>query len=74
MSVEGEVPAGLRIRGGGNEDVCFRYLDGQECRLTIRPYIVGIGCKKGKSGAELFGFFRQICRQYEIDERRICWI
>lgn len=41
------------------------------CELQPRQYILGIGCKKGKTAEELEGFLREICREQHIDIHEI---
>lgn len=53
-------------------DVRIRYADKAEIyRMPLCPYIVGIGCKKGKSGEELLEMLAQICVRYGIGLSRI---
>jgi cobalt-precorrin 5A hydrolase len=37
------------------------------CILRPRPYILGVGCKKGKTAEELYNFLQQLCREAHID-------
>lgn len=55
-------------------NICFQCADGKTCVLTPRGYIVGIGCKKGKSADDLEGMLRQICEQNQIGTEQIAGI
>lgn len=67
----GEAEHVLSRCAGGTEDVLVRYKEKAACRLSLKPYIIGIGCKKGKSADELAGFLEQVCRRYGIDQKQI---
>ena len=41
------------------------------CELFPRPYVVGIGCKKGKSADALWDFLMRVCAERRIDMARI---
>lgn len=73
IPIAGEVPEGLTVRReGASADIAVGYPDGRAaCVLAHRPYIVGVGCKKGKSGAELSAFLAEVCGQNGIDARRV---
>jgi cobalt-precorrin 5A hydrolase len=43
------------------------YGESNLCVLRPRPYILGVGCKKGKTAEELYGFLQQLCREEHID-------
>lgn len=47
--------------------------DINKAALLLRPkkYIVGIGCKKGKTFGEIYDFFREVTEKYNIDESDI---
>lgn len=47
------------------------YGSSRVCVLKPRQYILGIGCKKGKTAAELEAFLRQICDREKIDIHEI---
>lgn len=47
------------------------YGSSQVCVLKPRQYILGIGCKKGKTAEELEVFLRQICDRVKIDIHEI---
>lgn len=55
-------------------NICFRCADGKTCVLTPRGYIVGIGCKKGKSADDLEGMLGQICEENQIGTEQIAGI
>lgn len=44
-----------------------RYGAAQVCVLRARQYILGVGCKKGKTAEELEDFLRQLCRRLHIE-------
>lgn len=52
----------VRIRHAGKAEIY---------RMPLCPYIVGIGCKRGKSGEELLEMLAQICVRYGIGLSRI---
>ena len=71
-------PADGRLSGASADgeaektDLTVGYPDGRTvCRLAHRSYIIGVGCQKGKSGGELYGFLREVCEESGIDLRRI---
>jgi cobalt-precorrin 5A hydrolase len=43
------------------------YGESNLCVLRPRPYILGVGCKKGKTAEELYGFLQQLCREEHIN-------
>jgi cobalt-precorrin 5A hydrolase len=43
------------------------YGESNLCVLRPRPYILGVGCKKGKTAEELYSFLQQLCREEHID-------
>lgn len=53
------------------EAVCRYYDPAQMCVLKPRQYILGIGCKKGKTAEELEAFLKQICERENIDRNEI---
>lgn len=55
-------------------NICFQCADGKTCVLTPRCYIVGIGCKKGKSADDLEGMLGQICEKNQISTEQIAGI
>ncbi len=65
--------AGASSDGGAAEtDLTVGYPDGRVlCRLAHRSYIIGVGCRKGKSGGELYAFLREVCEEGGIDPHRI---
>lgn len=68
---------GLDERTAGRfliNNICFICADGKTCVLTLRGYIVGIGCKKGKSADDLEGMLGQICEENQIDTEQIAGI
>lgn len=55
-----------------SEDVWIKYADKSEIyKMPLRSYIVGVGCKKGKSGEDLLKMLAQICVRYGIGLSRI---
>lgn len=53
-------------------DVAVGYGDGRTaCVLAHRSYIVGVGCKKGKSGEELYTFLAHTCEQNGVALHKI---
>lgn len=73
-ALAGEVPAGIQVCEEMTDSVCFRNAQGQECVLSPRRYIVGVGCKKGKSADELAGFLEQVCGRYGIGWAQIAGV
>ena len=76
VPILGDVPAGVgSVDADGrapSPELSVGYADGRTvCRLAHRSYIVGVGCKKGKSGEALYGFLREVCAYGGIDENRI---
>jgi cobalt-precorrin 5A hydrolase len=63
---------------GPSDDVRQRlsalYGESNLCVLRPRPYILGVGCKKGKTAEELYRFLQQICREEHIDPYEIAAI
>lgn len=53
------------------EGVCRNYDPSQMCILKPRPYILGIGCKKGKTAEELEAFLQRICKAQNIEPYEI---
>jgi cobalt-precorrin 5A hydrolase len=43
------------------------YGESNLCVLRPRPYILGVGCKKGKTAEELYHFLQQLCREEHIN-------
>ena len=41
------------------------------CRLIPKDLTVGIGCRKGRSGAELSEFLQTVFQKFDLDKRRI---
>lgn len=68
---------GLRCGESPDADVLWDggviFASGEEavCRLLPRPYVVGIGCRKGKSADAMAQLLDQVCERYGIDETRI---
>lgn len=49
------------------QEKIYRIYDAsQVCELQPRQYILGLGCKKGKTVEELEGFLREICKTQQI--------
>lgn len=65
---DGESPDVGVLRCGG---VIFASGEEAVCRLLPRPYVVGIGCRKGKSADAMAQLLDQVCERYGIDETRI---
>lgn len=60
--------AGRQTEDGGERYVSFAHSDGREiCRMPFKRYVIGVGCKKGKSGEELYAFVRTVFGQYGLD-------
>lgn len=54
------------------QDKISKYYDSsQVCVLKPRRYILGIGCKRGKTADEMEAFLRQICGRQSIDIQEI---
>ena len=54
------------------QEKIYRIYDAaQVCVLHPRQYILGLGCKKGKTVEELEGFLREICKTQQIDIHEI---
>lgn len=54
------------------QEKIYRIYDAsQVCELQPRQYILGLGCKKGKTVEELEGFLREICKTQQIDIHEI---
>lgn len=54
------------------QEKIYRIYDAsQVCELQPRQYILGLGCKKGKTVEELEGFLREICKAQRIDIHEI---
>lgn len=53
------------------EKIYRMYDAAQVCELQPRQYILGLGCKKGKTVEELEGFLRDICKTQHIDIHEI---
>jgi cobalt-precorrin 5A hydrolase len=60
---------------GPSDDVRQRlsafYGESNLCVLRPRPYILGVGCKKGRTAEELYCFLQQICREEHIEPYEI---
>lgn len=89
MPVTGDVPEGLRVLQGDElgqaaiviglpdatrQTISPLYGESNICVLSPRPYILGVGCKKGKSAEELYDFFTQLCRDEKISPHEIAAI
>lgn len=53
------------------EQIYRLYDTAQVCDLKPRQYLLGVGCKKGKTAEELEGFLRQICEAHHINIHEI---
>jgi cobalt-precorrin 5A hydrolase len=89
MPVTGDVPQALRVmerNGSGQaaiiigqsdearQSISSHYGKSNICVLSPRPYILGVGCKKGKSAEELYEFFMQLCADEKINPHEIAAI
>ena len=54
------------------QEKIYRLYDAsQVCELQPRQYILGLGCKKGKTVEELEGFLQEICKTQQINIHEI---
>lgn len=73
VPIEGTVPEGVCVVGDCPESgkVTVTCQGEVLCELFPRPYVVGIGCKKGKSADALWDFLMRVCAERRIDMARI---
>lgn len=67
--VQPAITIGLSVQE--QERIYKYYGESQVCVLKPRRYILGIGCKKGKTVEELEAFLEQICEREKIDRHEI---
>ncbi len=60
---EAQTAVAIGLEPGDQERIARRYDPSRVCVLTLRPYILGIGCKKGKTAKELEAFLRRLCEE-----------
>ncbi len=61
----------IGLTPGVQEKIYRLYNASQVCELQPRQYILGLGCKKGKTVEELEGFLQEICKTQQIDIHEI---
>lgn len=61
----------IGLTSGEVEQIYRIYDAARVCELYPRYYILGIGCKKGKTVEELEGFLQEICKKLQIDIHEI---
>ena len=61
----------IGLTSGEVEQIYRIYDAARVCELYPRHYILGIGCKKGKTVEELEGFLQEICKKLQIDIHEI---
>ena len=73
IPIEGAMPEGECVVGDCPESgkVTVTCQGEVLCELFPRPYVVGIGCKKGKSADALWDFLMRVCAERRIDMARI---
>lgn len=73
IPIEGAMPEGVCVVGDCPESgkVTVTCQGEVLCELFPRPYVVGIGCKKGKSADALWDFLMRVCAERGIDMARI---
>lgn len=73
IPIEGAAPEGVCVAGDCPESgkVTVTCQGEVLCELFPRPYVVGIGCKKGKSADALWDFLMRVCAERRIDMARI---
>ncbi len=61
----------IGLTSGEQEQIYRLYDAAQVCSLKPRQYLLGIGCKKGKTAEELETFLKQICEAHHINIHEI---
>ena len=61
----------IGLTPGVQEKIYRLYNASQVCELQPRQYILGLGCKKGKTVEELEGFLQEICKIQQINIHEI---
>ena len=61
----------IGLTPGVQEKIYRLYDASQVCELQPRQYILGLGCKKGKTVEELEGFLQEICKTQQINIHEI---
>ncbi|MCR5237473.1 MAG: cobalamin biosynthesis protein [Lachnospiraceae bacterium] len=58
--------AGVRIRNRAEEDSVYITIDDAEYRLLRKPYVLGIGCRKGIRKSQLEGYVNAVLTDHRL--------
>ena len=61
----------VSIRNKAEEDEVYITVDDVEVRLARKPYVLGIGCKKGIRKSQFEGYIHSVLEDYRLDLRDI---
>ena len=61
----------VSIRNKAEEDEVYITVDDIEVRLARKPYVLGIGCKKGIRKSQFEGYIHSVLEDYRLDLRDI---
>ena len=61
----------VSIRNKAEEDEVYITVDDVEVRLARKPYVLGIGCRKGIRKSQFEGYIHSVLEDYRLDLRDI---